>query len=112
MEGFTFVNINDHPTNPKKKVFYFRELSHANYFEVMLIESKIEFEKQIDEAGDGRIYFGVKKSDFKQAQRLNYLTIGHFRKPFIADWFFRWLLISVSILVLALAFIGAWLSNA
>lgn len=111
MNGFTFININEHPTNPKKKVFFFREVTHANYFEVMLIESKIEYEKQIDEEGDGRIYFGVKKRDFKKVQRLNYLTIGHFRKPFISDRFFRWLLITVSILVLALAFIGAWLSN-
>lgn len=112
MNGFTFININEHPTNPKKKVFYFREVTHANYFEVMLIESKLEYEKQIDEEGDGRIYFGVKKRDFKKAQRLNYLTIGNFRKPFISDRFFRWLLIGISIFVLALAFIGAWLSNA
>lgn len=111
MNGFTFININEHPTNPKKKVFFFREVSHANYFEVMLIESKIAYEKQIDEEGDGRIYFGVKKRDFKKVQRLNYLTIGHFRKPFISDRFFRWLLITISVLVLFLAFLGAWLSN-
>jgi hypothetical protein len=111
MNGFTFININEHPTNPKKKVFYFREAAQANYFEGMLTESKIEYEKQIDETGDGRIYFGVKRSDFKKVQQLNYLTIGHFRKPFVSDHFFRWLLIIVSGIVLALAFIGAWLSN-
>jgi len=111
MKGFTFVNHNDHPTNRKKKVFFFRKHQHANYFEVMLVESKIKYEKQIDEEGDGTIYFGVSVYDYKRVQNLNYLTIGHFRKPFIPDAFFRYLVIAISVILLALAFIGAWVSN-
>lgn len=111
MKGFTLVNYDDHPTNRRKKVFFFSQHLHANYFEVMLVESKIKYEKQIDEEGDGRIYFGVDVRDYKKAMHFNHLTIGHYRKPFISDPFFRYLLISVSIILLALAFIGAWISK-
>lgn len=104
------INFQDHPTNINKKVFFFKQVSHANYFEVMLVESKIIYEKQIDEEGDQTIYFGVKKSDFKTVQQLNYLTIGHFRKPFIPDKFFRYFLIVLSIFVVGLAILGAFLS--
>ena len=101
------VNFQDHPTNFNKKVFFFKQVTHANYFEVMLVESKIVYEKQIDVEGDQTIYFGVKKTDFKAAQRLNYLTIGHFRKPFIADKYFRFFLIALSIFIVGLAILGA-----
>ncbi|MEQ8910637.1 MAG: hypothetical protein RIC95_15680 [Vicingaceae bacterium] len=93
------------------KVFFFRDPIHANHFELLLNEEKVEFEKQIDEEGDQTIYFGVKSSDFKRVQKLNYLTLGKFRKPFIPDRFFRFLLIAVSLLVLGLAFAGALLSE-
>lgn len=106
-----FQNIQDHPTNRNKKVFFYKDSIHANYFENLLIEQKIEFEKQIDHEGDDTIYYGVRSSDFKQVQKLNYLTIGNFRKPFIADTMFRYLLISISLIVLILAIIGALVSD-
>ena len=105
------VNFQDHPTNQNKKVFFFKQQEHANYFETMLIESKIEYEKQIDSEGDHAIYFGVRKTDFKLVQKLNYLTIGHFRKPFIPDKMFRYTIIVISLTVLSLAIIGAILSQ-
>jgi len=107
----TLINFQDHPTNRNKSVFFFSDPIHANYFEVMLVESKIDFEKQIDSEGDQKIYYGIKKSDFSEVKKLNYLTLGHFRKPFIADKFFRYLLIIISILILGLAITGAIVSN-
>jgi hypothetical protein len=106
-----FVNINEHPTNSKKKVFFYKDIEQAHFFENLLRNESIKFEKQIDEEGDETIYFGVSTSDFEQVKRLNYLTIGNFRKPFIPDTVLRYFVIFISILVLSLAFIGAWLSN-
>ena len=106
-----FVNINEHPTNSKKKVFFYKDIEHAHYFENLLRESKVKFEKQIDEEGDETIYFGINKGDFETVKRLNYLTIGHFRKPFIPDLYLRYFVIFISIIILGLAFTGAWLSN-
>lgn len=105
------VNIKDHPTNQKKKVFYYKEREQADHFENLLIKEALYFEKQIDEAGDQTIYFGVRTTDFERVKKLNYLTIGHFRKPFIPDKAFRIILILVSLMVLGLAIAGALLSE-
>ncbi len=106
-----FQNIQDHPTNRNKKVFFFKDGAQADYFEQLINEQQIIYEKQIDKEGDHTIYFGIKTSDFKAVKKLNYLTIGHFRKPFIADTFFRYLLISISLIILTLAIIGSILSD-
>lgn len=105
------VNIKDHPTNQKKRVFYYKETEHAMHFEKLLIDEDLFYEKQVDVEGDHTIYFGIKSSDFERAKKLNYLTIGHFRKPFIPDKIFRIILITVSLLVLTLAIVGALLSS-
>lgn len=106
----SFVNFQDHPTNNNKKVFFFRTPEHAQHFEYLLVEEKVIFEKQIDKEGDLTIYYGVKTSDFKIAKKLNYLTIGKYRKPFISDVFFRYFVIVLSIIVLSVAIIGALVS--
>jgi len=106
----SLINFQDHPTNSRKKVFFFRQLTHANYFEDLLKKDKVDFEKQVDEEGDKRIYYGIHISDFEKTKKLNYLTIGHFRSPFIPDKFFRYFVIIISIIVLTLAFAGAILS--
>lgn len=106
-----FVNINDHPTNRNKMVFYFKDEKRAKYFENMLIEEKIVYESQIDEEGDQTIYYGVMRSDFERAKKLNYLTEAAFRNKFIPDPMFRIIIISISIVILGLAIIGALVSN-
>ena len=106
-----FVNINDHPTNRNKMVFYFKDSNRATYFKNMLIEEKIQFETQTDTEGDQTIYFGVMKSDFERVKQLNYLTEAAFRKKFIPDPVFRYIVISISIIILGLAITGAILSN-
>lgn len=105
------VNIKDHPTNSKKRVFYYKEAEQADHFENLLIKEELYYEKQIDVEGDQTIYFGVKSSDFDKVKRLNYLTIGHFRKPFIPDKAFRIILIVISMFILGLAIAGALLSS-
>lgn len=105
------VNINDHPTNRKKKVFFFKDPEHAAYFESLLRENNFKYEVQVDEEGDNTIYFGVATSDFEKVKKLNFLTIGKFRKPFIPDKSFRLILIIISMGVLLTAIIGAIVSS-
>jgi hypothetical protein len=105
------VNIKDHPTNSKKRVFFFTEKEKADYFEELLKAEGYYYEKQIDHEGDQTIYYGVKSSDFEKVKKLNYLTIGHFRSPFIPDKGFRYFLIAISIIILGLAISGAILSD-
>jgi len=105
------INFQEHPTNRNVKVFYYTKLEHANHFESLLIEQFIKFEKQVDTDGDQRIYYGIHISHFNDAKRLNYLTIGKFRSKFIPDTFFRYLLIGISILVVGLSILGAFLAE-
>ena len=105
------VNIKDHPTNSKKRVFFFKEKVQADYFEDLLKSNDFFYEKQIDVEGDQTIYFGVRSNDFEKVKKLNYLTIGNFRKPFIPDKGFRYLLILISLIILGLAISGAILSD-
>jgi len=103
----TYINFEDHPTNRNKMVFHFKEAEHADYFQNLLNENRIKHERQVDEDDNGRVYFGVMKSDFKLAKRLNYLTYGHFRDPFITVPFFKYLLLIVTITAVTLAIYGA-----
>ena len=105
------LNVNDHPRNSNKKVFFFKDQLLADHFEQLMLEQNIDFEKQIDEEGDRCIYFGIRKSDYKAVQNLNFLTHGKFRKPFIQDPFFKYLLLAVTIGSICLAIIGAILSS-
>lgn len=106
-----FVNINDHPTNRNKMVFYFKDVKRAKYFENMLIEEKINYESQVDEEGDQTIYYGVMRTDFERVKKLNYLTEAAFRKKFISDPVVRVIMITISLFILILAIIGALVSN-
>ncbi|MDA9312641.1 hypothetical protein OAD50_00140 [Vicingaceae bacterium] len=105
------INFQEHPTNRNLKVFFYSDTDHAVHFEGLLKEQSIEFEKQIDAEGDQKIYYGIHITHFNEVKRLNYLTIGKFRKKFIPDLFFRILLLTISILVLGLAITGALISD-
>ncbi len=105
------ININDHPTNRKMKVFFYEDPSHAAHFENLLKESNVKYEFQIDEEGDRTIYFGVSTADFEKVKKLNYLTLGQFRKPFIPDRAFRIILIVISMTILLTAIVGAIVSS-
>lgn len=105
------VNINDHPTNHNKKVFYFMDGHKAEYFQALLEEKQLFYEKQIDFEGDKCIYYGIRKSDFREVQKLNYLCHAKFRKPMIQDPFFRYLLIIGMAVAIAISIIGAIVAN-
>ncbi|MBD99053.1 MAG: hypothetical protein CMO34_04345 [Verrucomicrobia bacterium] len=108
---WTKINFQEHPTNIRKKVFFFEEEEHARHFEDLLQKESIRFEKQIDHQEDRKIYFGVSLADFEKVKKLNYITIGKYRQKFIPDTALRWFVIGISILVLIMALIGLLLST-
>ncbi len=82
-EGILQVsNHKDHPSNKAYKVFFFRSSEEANYFETLLQNEKIKFEKDSEETEKGELFlFGIRKSDLRIVGKLNLLTIGKYRKP-------------------------------
>lgn len=112
-EGFIqLTNYKDHPTNNLYKVFFFHDEERAEYFENLLTEQKIPFEKGTEDMSDGRIFhlYGINKGYLDQAHKANFLTNGHFRKPFMGKSKLKYLLSVVVVGLIILAIVRA-LSN-
>ncbi|MCB0478222.1 MAG: hypothetical protein KDC84_08665 [Crocinitomicaceae bacterium] len=103
-----FVNYKKHPSNQNYVVFRFKETNMADFFRSRLEEEKIWFEEGLDELKSGKkvVMFGVHKTDYSKAQKINYETSGKHRKPFIADKALRYTLMTLLFGLLALAIYG------
>lgn len=110
-EAFDFTNWRTHPTRRNYRVFFFKTQHESTCFEQLLIEQKIWFEKDEEENSlNGRYMFAIKKDDLEKVKRLNNLTIGRYRKPFMANKVFRFTVMLVSLVVVVLALLGFWRS--
>lgn len=102
-----FVNYVQHPQNSEYIVYRFADEKRANDFEAELIIQKIWFEKGTEEKRSvNYILFGVHKTDFKVAQKINYSVEGKNKKPFIPVAWLRYFLLLFSGIVLTLAIMG------
>ena len=102
---FELTNYRKHPTDPKYYVFTFDVVEKATFFEHLLIEHKLWFEK-FEEEDRSRVMFGVHRNDYKKVLHLNHLTTARYKKPFIPNVYFRWFLIALSFSIVILAFYG------
>jgi len=98
-------NYKDHPTVQGVKVFFFRNQEQGNYFETLLIEHKIFYEKDVDQE-EGMTFFGIKRNDFERTEKLNYLSFARYRKAFIPNKFFRYFLLIAMLGLIAFALVG------
>ena len=99
-------NFHLHPDNKKYWVFFFSDPNMAGYFEELLHENTIEFEKDNGEDLVKRVLFGIHRKDFDRALILNNSAIGKFRKPFIEDPILRYVIIAISMLAVVLSIVG------
>lgn len=103
---FRIKNYNVHPNDRKYWVFFFSDHSMAEFFESLLKENSIEFEKDIREDLVKRELYGIHKRDLERVLVLNNIAIGKFRKPFIEDPTLRYVIIAISILAVGLGIYG------
>lgn len=103
-----FTNFQDHPTNRSYMVFKFHRKEQADYFEGLLHEAAIHYERHDDNENPEKIryLFAAPKKHEDQLRYLNNLAIGKFRNKFIPDRGFRIFVFIISALVLGLAIIG------
>ncbi|MEM9024066.1 MAG: hypothetical protein AAGB22_10010 [Bacteroidota bacterium] len=101
-------NYYDHPDQPKYMVYRFYGEEQAAYFEALLRDEGIWYERNIetDEDDEPTYYYGVHKSDEKATQRLNSLTLAKFKTPFIGVAWLRWTILLVSLGLVTLAIAG------
>lgn len=103
--NWDFTNWQDHPANRKYVVFKYHRPEQADFFENLLREEGFDYER-FDDEEEERYLIAAPKSAEKRLLYLNNVTIGKFRNKFIPNKGFRLLVMLISAIVLALAFIG------
>lgn len=104
---FDFTNYREHPTQKDYQIFHFTRADQAGFFENLLVEHKIEFERHDDQQERGMVYyFGIKKSMFSEVEKLNNMAIGQYRDKFIPNAGFRWIVLAIGLTAIILAFVG------
>jgi hypothetical protein len=98
-----WTNWYTHPGDTRYRVFSFGAVLHANEFSADLDAAGIEYERHEE---DGEFLFGLHRSYFKEALRLNHLLHARHRPNFIPDRNFRWGLLVFTGAVVALAVYG------
>lgn len=101
------TNYRDHPSERGYVVFFYTDFQMANYFEELLVEEDIPYERAVDqETGAKRYLFGVHKKHQQKLLKLNDLAIGKFRKPFIGSAVLRWIILGITAAMLLLGILG------
>lgn len=106
---FNITNYFEHPNRPGHYVFRFYDKDRADYFETLLQEKSIWYEKSIDETeGENALYlFGVKNNGYKAAEKANYLVSAKFRKKTVPNYVVRLIIYLISATLITLAIVGA-----
>jgi hypothetical protein len=104
------TNYNPHPEDPNYTVFHFYREDLAKTFEELMIQNNIPYESVTEEGARTIYLFGIKNNYYKQTIRINYEAIGKHREPFIPNKLFAYSLIIIVILMIAIAFIGFYIS--
>lgn len=101
------VNYTKHPSDPNYVVFRFPDTGRANSFEEFLKKENIWFERGEEERKQRTYHlFGLHKSDFKKAQKLNITVEGMHKKPIIQMAALRYLIVLFGLLLITLAVVG------
>lgn len=101
-----------HPGDNRYHVFEFRSAALADEYQADLEEAGIAFERAPREEEQGAVVerFGIHRSDFQAALRVNHLLHGRHRRPFIPNAGLRWAMLLITGAVLGLAIMG-WMSS-
>lgn len=101
------TNFENHPTRKTYTVFHFYHEERADYFEELLNNNNIWFEKETENQDDNELfYFGVKNTDLKEVKQYNYLVSAKHRKPIIPSKIGRWALYIFTLVLLTFIVIG------
>jgi hypothetical protein len=101
-----YRNFELHHKQRSFTVFYFYSKEHADYFEALLIENSIPYERGQGKDLVRRHLFGIHRSHVNLAEELNDRVGNHFRTPFLGNNRFRNLVLIFTFMAILLALIG------
>jgi|GEM_PF-1948661 len=101
-----YANFEPHHKQRNYTVFYFYAKDHADYFEALLLENEIPFERGSGQDMVRRHLIGVHRSHQEKAENLNDQVGNYYRKPFLGTNRFRNFVLIFTFIVLTLALMG------
>lgn len=112
-EGLLRVtNYQNHPSNEMYKVFFFFSEEQADFFESLLQETDLFYERDLTEKNNEPFHvFGIKKKDLARVYKLNDIAIGKFRNKLIPNKYTRISIITFGLIVITIALIGYFKSH-
>lgn len=100
-----FTNYFEHPSDNRYLIFAYKEKLHADFFEKLLDEEKIEYERYFEEE-DQEFLFGIAKRYQDKAINCNFLTHAKYRNPMIRSSFLKYALLIITFGIISIALIG------
>ncbi len=106
-----FTNYYEHAGDTRFMVYEFYVVERADYFENLLKDRQVEYERFFDEeSSPPKTLFGVNKRNLKASNNCNFLTHAHYRSRSIPNKTMQWVLLLFMGFIVALAIIG-WLKT-
>ena len=91
----------------RKKFFFFYTKQESLYFKSLLEKNQIFFEQGNDQTKKGDIYlFGIRKTDLNKVSKINYETLGKFRKPIFANKKLQFFILGLGLFILLITLIS------
>lgn len=109
MTRFKYKNFETHERQRAYIVFYFYARDPADYFESLLIEHDIPYERGTGKDLVKRHLIGVHRDHQARAEELNDDTNNFFRKPFLGNNRMRNAVLIFTFIIIALALIGYYI---
>jgi len=107
-----WTNWYAHPGDNRYHVFEFRSTALADEYQADLDAAGIDYERApVEEDENGIVErFGIHRTRFQEALRVNHMLHGRHRSPFIANRALRWAMLLITAATVGLAVMGWMLS--
>lgn len=105
------TNYKEHPSHRGYYVFRFKDHNKGEYFESLLIQEGLQYERTITDDEQQLMLFAIRRRDLKQAEYLNNMASARFRSPFIPQKGLRIFTIGIFFFLVLIGVLGLILSG-
>ncbi|MFT5595871.1 MAG: hypothetical protein ACI8QH_000659 [Flammeovirgaceae bacterium] len=106
-----YANFEPHHKQRNFTVFYFYAKDHADYFEALLLENEIPFERGSGQDMVRRHLIGIHRTHQEKAENLNDEVGNYYRKPFLGTKGMRNFVLLFTLVAITFALVGYFLRH-